>query len=273
MTARRALVLLDDGQESELPPGDTLEGVGAFYSKQVITATSDGQTTFPVPGGFTPGFVLVFANGVEQLNFDDSDGLNIEFDSPGYDTGDIISTYAYTPFDVADAVPLTVFEAEMAEKVTNPMTVAGDLIVGGPAGVPTKLGIGSEGQVLTSVSGVPAWAPTIFSKEYVSAEQTITAGGLLSLSHGLGVKPKHATLSLKCVLADQGYSAGEETEIGWGPQDGGFSYGANYTATDSVISVRIGAAGRGFIVINKTTGVMTDLTATANWRLVVRAWA
>lgn len=115
MTARRAIVLLDDGKEGELPLGDTLEGVGAFYSKQVITATSDSQTTFPVPGGFTPGFVLVFANGVEQLNFDDSDGLNIEFDSPGYDTGDVISTYAYTPFDVADAVSLAVFEAAMEE--------------------------------------------------------------------------------------------------------------------------------------------------------------
>ncbi len=112
-----------------------------------------------------------------------------------------------------------------------------------------------------------------FTKEYVSAEQTITAAGLLNLSHDLGVKPKHVALFLKCVLADQGYSAGQETQIGWGPQDAGGSWGANYTATSSVISLRIGATGRGFIVINMSTGVMSDLTSTANWRLIVRAWA
>lgn len=42
--------------------------------------------------------------------------------------------------------------------MSNPMTTAGDLIVGGVAGAPARLGIGSNGQVLTLVSGAPAWA-------------------------------------------------------------------------------------------------------------------
>ena len=42
---------------------------------------------------------------------------------------------------------------------TNPMTTAGDLIDGGTAGAPQRLAIGSAGQVLTVVSGAPAWAP------------------------------------------------------------------------------------------------------------------
>lgn len=42
--------------------------------------------------------------------------------------------------------------------MSNPMTTAGDLVVGGVDGAPGRLGIGSTGQVLTVVSGAPAWA-------------------------------------------------------------------------------------------------------------------
>jgi hypothetical protein len=42
--------------------------------------------------------------------------------------------------------------------LTNPMTTAGDVIVGGAAGAPARLAVGSSGQVLTVVSGAPAWA-------------------------------------------------------------------------------------------------------------------
>jgi hypothetical protein len=42
--------------------------------------------------------------------------------------------------------------------MSNPMTTAGDLIVGGSGGAPQRLGVGTSGQMLTVVSGVPAWA-------------------------------------------------------------------------------------------------------------------
>ena len=41
---------------------------------------------------------------------------------------------------------------------TNPMTTAGDVIVGGVDGVPTRLAKGTDGQVLTMVAGAVAWA-------------------------------------------------------------------------------------------------------------------
>lgn len=46
---------------------------------------------------------------------------------------------------------------------TNPMTAAGDIIVGSTAGAPAKLVAGSNNQVLTLVSGTPAWVvqPTL----------------------------------------------------------------------------------------------------------------
>lgn len=42
--------------------------------------------------------------------------------------------------------------------MTNPMTTAGDLIRGGTSGAPARLAVGTNGQVLTVVSGAPAWA-------------------------------------------------------------------------------------------------------------------
>jgi len=41
--------------------------------------------------------------------------------------------------------------------LSNPMTTPGDLIVGGTSGTPTRLGIGSAGQVPTVVTGAIAW--------------------------------------------------------------------------------------------------------------------
>ncbi|NMZ77660.1 DUF2793 domain-containing protein [Pseudomonas nitroreducens] len=65
--------------------------------------------------------------------------------------------------------------------MTNPMTTQGDIIVGGSAGAPARLAKGTDGQVLTMVSGSQAWATpsggsaglTISSK---SAEYTLVLG-------------------------------------------------------------------------------------------------
>ncbi|MEG7359918.1 DUF2793 domain-containing protein [Pseudomonas citronellolis] len=65
--------------------------------------------------------------------------------------------------------------------MTNPMTTAGDLIVGGASGAPTRLAKGADGQILTMVSGAEAWATpagsagglTLTSK---SADYTLVLG-------------------------------------------------------------------------------------------------
>lgn len=46
----------------------------------------------------------------------------------------------------------------MTTGMTNPMTTAGDIIIGVGSGVPARLGAGTDGHVLTMVSGAPAWA-------------------------------------------------------------------------------------------------------------------
>lgn len=53
--------------------------------------------------------------------------------------------------------------------MTNPMTTSGDVIYGGASGTPTRLGVGSNGQVLTLAGGVPSWAAGGTQKGIASA--------------------------------------------------------------------------------------------------------
>ena len=66
--------------------------------------------------------------------------------------------------------------------LTNPMTTTGDLITGGASGAAQRLGIGTSGQVLTVVSGAPAWAsgggggaPTSTPYVTTASDATLTA--------------------------------------------------------------------------------------------------
>ena len=51
-----------------------------------------------------------------------------------------------------------------SELMINPMTTAGDLITGGASGAPGRLGVGTNGQVLTVTAGAPAWGAASSAK-------------------------------------------------------------------------------------------------------------
>jgi len=50
------------------------------------------------------------------------------------------------------------FDIVQSGGMTNPMNTSGDTIYGGASGTPTRLGIGSTGNVLTVSGGIPSWA-------------------------------------------------------------------------------------------------------------------
>jgi hypothetical protein len=56
----------------------------------------------------------------------------------------------------------------------SPMSVAGDIIYGGASGTGTRLGVGSAGQVLTVVSGAPAWSALTLSSPSVTGNLTFS---------------------------------------------------------------------------------------------------
>lgn len=60
--------------------------------------------------------------------------------------------------------------ADAAVAAFNPMTSVGDLIVGGTAGAPTRLGAGTEGYVLTvGPGGVLEWGPALLPQGFYAA--------------------------------------------------------------------------------------------------------
>lgn len=120
-------------------------------------------------------------------------------------------------------------------------------------------------------SGTPLVA--IFSKEFVSAEQSITFGGQLSLSHGLGVAPKLVTFELVCETAQLGYSVNDVVDYPSAAQVplSGESIGISVDKTStSTLVISIGTGG--LLLAHKSTRAVGNITA-ANWRLVARAYA
>ncbi|MER9625052.1 MULTISPECIES: pyocin knob domain-containing protein [unclassified Mesorhizobium] len=107
---------------------------------------------------------------------------------------------------------------------------------------------------------------------YESPQQTITAGGLLTLAHGLAAKPKLYLPFLQCTTADQGYAIGDELAVN-----------PNFSATDpsgrglsivptaTSLLVRIGNDSFAYTIIRKDTGGVGGIT-NASWKLVMRAW-
>ena len=127
--------------------------------------------------------------------------------------------------------------------LTNPMTTAGDIIVGGVAGAPTRLAKGVDGQVLAMVAGVPAYAdagggsatidwtsPIVvndttnlaYGKHYIvavtAADKTLTLPEITAADYGKMIVVEIAAATTKLITID-GYAAqgidGSATRIMW----------------------------------------------------------
>ena len=140
--------------------------------------------------------------------------------------------------------------------------------------IATQVAPGADGNVLTSngsewTSAAPA-STSIFTEDYDSGDQTITAAALLTLSHGMSSAPKLVVLKLKCTTADAGYAINDEVEANVAMNAQTSGGGQSVYSTSSTIYVRFSTAV--YQIPHKTTGAPTNLLATS-WRLLVRAYA
>lgn len=110
-----------------------------------------------------------------------------------------------------------------------------------------------------------------FADQYVSAQQTITAAGLLTLAHGLGREPEIIQLQLECLTAEHNYSIGDKIKVNFGALNGANGVNASVRFDTTNIYIRFGNTNPTFSYPNNTTGAGNDLT-NANWALVVKAW-
>jgi hypothetical protein len=109
---------------------------------------------------------------------------------------------------------------------------------------------------------------------YESPPQTITAGGSLTIPHGLGRKPILFQYMLVCTTAELGYSIGDELPIEAQPigsSSSSIAQGVAVVPDDTNLNVRFGSQANVFQIIRKDTGSNASITI-ANWRFVVRCW-
>jgi hypothetical protein len=151
---------------------------------------------------------------------------------------------------------------------------ATSLILPGAANITT-----AAGDTLEAVSlGSGNWVVTvyqsalpIFTKQFDSAQQTITSGGGITVAHGFGALPKLIQILLICTTADAGYSIGDVVPVAFnGPANNNNSVGATYDTTN--INLRYGTNASVFTYTHKSTGASTALV-NGSWRMIVRAWA
>lgn len=109
------------------------------------------------------------------------------------------------------------------------------------------------------------------AKFYESPPQTITAGGALTLVHGLGVVPKSVETILQNVTAEAWYSVGQLVFHAINGDDGTSVKGAAISPDSANLNIRFTSATTAYSVPNYTTGGRAALT-NANWRVIFRAW-
>lgn len=100
----RAFMKKSDGAVVEI--GKSADG---FFRAEAIIATVSGQTSFTVPGGYTPGAIFVSLNGaaLAPADFAATNGTMVVLASgTGIVAGSVLLVYVLTAFQVADALPL-----------------------------------------------------------------------------------------------------------------------------------------------------------------------
>lgn len=91
-----------------------------------------------------------------------------------------------TVVDVTSIGGIQGLTAALAGKMANPMTAAGDMIRGGTSGAPERVAAGTNGHVMTIVSGVPDWAaPGDLLSSLAKSEVAVT-GALTLTSSAFG---------------------------------------------------------------------------------------
>jgi hypothetical protein len=180
-----------------------------------------------------------------------------------------LDTYAVATLTAAGRALIDDADAAAQLATLGAAPLASPTFTGVPAAPTATLGTDTT-QVATTAF---VQAAGVFSASYTSAEQTITAGGALTLAHSLGAMPSLVQARLVCKSAEDGYSIGDEVIV-----NNHTNAAANQSLGQSIepdatnLNVRFGATSGVYQLINKSTGAVGTITA-ANWRLVVKAWA
>jgi hypothetical protein len=112
----------------------------------------------------------------------------------------------------------------------------------------------------------------LFTQEFDSGPQTITSGGLLTLTHGLGREPRLFDFHLVCITAEDGYSIGDKIPANINSSTSTANRINTYYFSSTQISFRFSDNNSCFSSGTKSSGQVVAQN-NSNWNLVVRAYA
>jgi len=102
------------------------------------------------------------------------------------------------------------FAVDAADGMTNPFTTTGDTVYASGGTTPTRLGIGSTGQVLTVASGIPSWATPAGGS---SLNYTLLNAGGTALTGATAITISGITSKALNIYVAQGGSVNASTEV------------------------------------------------------------
>lgn len=126
------------------------------------------------------------------------------------------------------------------------------------AGTGTTESLVSPAKLKAAIDASRDFSPVYESSEEAWVEQVPTV-----VSHGLGRRPYHYQVVLRCKTSELGYAVGDEVDVTGGAS---FGNGASWTSTTQI----------GFVSSNNQLGKKADgqnaAATESNWRLIFRAW-
>jgi hypothetical protein len=191
--------------------------------------------------------------------------------APGTNTTQVSSTAFVTAAVAALSTVYQPLSSALTALAAIGTAAVGDIIYGTGVGSWGRLAKGTALQAFLMNAGAtaPAWTTIPFTKSFESSQQAMSLGGLVTVAHGLGAKPKLYMVVLQCITAQGGYVAGDEVQVN-PSYDGVSNFGLSIVPTSTNILVRVGADS--IFIMRPDNGANFSITL-ANWGMVVRAWA
>ena len=152
----RIYIKSDGTLDTVAPTSGSVQRIGILISKaadgKIYVHSRGRKSTYASAAGEHPIVRMGNDTGHKKVAFHKYDNSEVAY----VDENAVMKITSLT--DGSDAATVANMKDAIDKKHTQPMSAAGDIIVGGTSGVAARLGKGSDTEVLTLASGTPSWA-------------------------------------------------------------------------------------------------------------------